>query len=109
MEATFQQIETLQNEVKVADELYKQLIQELSQEAIPVNKQNIKAPTIQLVDKLENKNIDKIGTASASSTASSSSKSNIKSLKEQCKSLGIKGYSTKKKADLIKMIEQHTI
>lgn len=111
LEATFQQIETLQNEVKVADELYKQLIQELSQEAIPLHKQNIKAPTIQLVDKLENKNIDKIGTASASasSTASSSSKSNIKSLKEQCKSLGIKGYSTKKKADLIKMIEQHTI
>ena len=109
LEATFQQIETLQNEVKVADKLYKQLIQELSQEAIPLHKQNIKAPTIQLVDKLENKNIDKIGTASASSTASSSSKSNIKSLKEQCKSLGIKGYSTKKKADLIKMIEQHTI
>ena len=109
LEATFQQIETLQNEVKVADELYKQLIQELSQEAIPLHKQNIKAPTIQLVDKLENKNIDKIGTASASSTASSSSKSNIKSLKEQCKSLGIIGYSTKKKADLIKMIEQHTI
>jgi hypothetical protein len=35
LEATFQQIETLQNEVKVAEELYKQLIQELSQEAMP--------------------------------------------------------------------------
>ena len=35
MEITFQQIETLQNEVKLADELYNQLIQELSQEAIP--------------------------------------------------------------------------
>jgi restriction endonuclease S subunit len=34
LEATFQQIETLQNEVKIADELYKQYIQELSQEAI---------------------------------------------------------------------------
>ena len=36
LEVTFQQIETLQHEVKIADELYKQYIQELSQEAIPV-------------------------------------------------------------------------
>jgi type I restriction enzyme S subunit len=36
LETTFQQIETLQNEVKIADELYKKYIQELSQEAIPV-------------------------------------------------------------------------
>jgi len=35
LEETFQQIETLQNEVKNADVLYKKLIQELSQEAIP--------------------------------------------------------------------------
>ena len=35
LEITFQQIETLQNEVKVAEDLYKQLIQELSNEAIP--------------------------------------------------------------------------
>ena len=40
----FQQIETLQNEVKVAEDLYKQLIQELSQEAIPQEKKNIKEP-----------------------------------------------------------------
>jgi hypothetical protein len=36
LEVTFQQIETLQHEVKIADELYKKYIQELSQEAIPV-------------------------------------------------------------------------
>lgn len=35
LEETFQQIETLQNEIKKADALYKELIQELSQEAIP--------------------------------------------------------------------------
>jgi hypothetical protein len=35
LEPTFQQIEILQNEVKAAEELYKNLIQELSQEAIP--------------------------------------------------------------------------
>ena len=35
LEPTFQQIETLQNEVKLAEKRYKELIQELSQEAIP--------------------------------------------------------------------------
>jgi transcriptional regulator of met regulon len=35
LEETFQQIETLQYEVKNADILYKQLIKELSKEAIP--------------------------------------------------------------------------
>ena len=35
LETTFQQIEILQNQVKVAEKLYKQYIQELSDEAIP--------------------------------------------------------------------------
>jgi len=35
LEATFQQIETLQTEVKTAETLYKKLIQELSEEAMP--------------------------------------------------------------------------
>ena len=35
LETTFQQIETLQNEVKLAEEKYQQLIQELSEEAMP--------------------------------------------------------------------------
>jgi hypothetical protein len=44
LEPTFQQIETLQNDVKNADELYKRFIQELSQEAMPQhNVENIPA------------------------------------------------------------------
>jgi type I restriction-modification system DNA methylase subunit len=39
LEVIFQQIETLQNEVKNADELYKQLIKVLSEEAIPQQQQ----------------------------------------------------------------------
>jgi type I restriction-modification system DNA methylase subunit len=35
LESTFQQIETLQHEVKIAEELYKQFIKELSEEAMP--------------------------------------------------------------------------
>jgi type I restriction enzyme S subunit len=59
LEATFQQIETLQNEVKIADELYKQYIQELSQEAIPIaepvlSKQVISEPVLsEPVEKVE--------------------------------------------------------
>ena len=44
LEGTFQQIETLQNDIKIADGLYKQRIQELSQEAIPQQKTNIVVP-----------------------------------------------------------------
>lgn len=44
---------------------------------------------------------------SSSSTTSVASKSSVKELKEQCKSLGIKGYSTKKKEELLKMIQEH--
>ena len=35
LEITFQQIETLENKIKFAEELYNNLIQELSQEAMP--------------------------------------------------------------------------
>lgn len=38
LEPTFQKIETLQNEMREAETLYKQLIKELSEEALPNNK-----------------------------------------------------------------------
>ena len=41
MEPLFNEIETLQTDVKKADELYKQLIQELSKEAIPIQNTTI--------------------------------------------------------------------
>jgi len=44
LEITFHQIETLQTDVKIVDGLYKQLIQELSQEAIPQQNTNIIVP-----------------------------------------------------------------
>ena len=44
LESIFKQIETLQHEVKLADELYKQLIQELRQEAIPQQSNNTFVP-----------------------------------------------------------------
>ena len=44
LEASFQQLETLQNEVKDAEETYKQVIQDLSQETIPKQTSSITAP-----------------------------------------------------------------
>lgn len=47
----FQQIETLQTELKEADELYKKLIKELSEEAMPSNKQELTKTNLLINDK----------------------------------------------------------
>jgi type I restriction enzyme S subunit len=100
---TFNEIEKLNDDLKESEELYKQLIKELSEEAIPT--------VATLITAVENININKdIKEQETKSTTSSTS--SIKSLQEQCKSLGIKGYSKyKKKEDkdkLIKLIEEHS-
>ena len=98
LEPTFQEIEKLNDELKEAEILYKQLIKELAEEAIPstatLTEENIKNNT-----ETDSK------TPSVKSSVSSSS--SVKELKEQCKSLGIKGYSKCKKAELIKLLEDH--
>lgn len=98
LEPTFQEIEKLNDELKEAEILYKQLIKELAEEAIPstatLTEENIKNNT-----ETDSK------TSSVKSSVSSSS--SVKELKEQCKSLGIKGYSKCKKAELIKLLEDH--
>ena len=98
IEPTFNEIEKLNYELKEAEKLYKQLIKELAEEAIPstatLTEENIKNNT-----EPDSK------TPSVKSSVSSSS--SVKELKEQCKSLGIKGYSKCKKAELIKLLEDH--
>ena len=93
---TFNEIEKLNDDLKESEELYKHLIKELSEEAIPT--------VSTLISDVENINIKEEETTSSTSS--------IKSLQEQCKSLGIKGYSKyKKKEDkdnLIKLIEEHS-
>jgi restriction endonuclease S subunit len=97
LEPTFDEIEKLQEEVKEAETLYNQLIKELSAEAIP------RDPDTQLteanVETLKNTTI----TQSVPSVKSTSS--TVSSLKDQCRSLGYKGYSKMKKDELIKFIE----
>lgn len=98
LEPTFQEIEKLNDELKEAEILYKQLIKELAEEAIPstatLTEENIK-----------NNTAPDSKTPSVKSSVSSSS--SVKELKEQCKSLGIKGYSRCNKAELIKLLEDH--
>ena len=109
LEPIFNEIEKLQGEVKEAETLYNNLIKELSDEAMPktseiieLTKDNI--DTFEEITEVKEEKVPSIKSSVASSVASGTS---IKSLKEQCKSLGIKGYSNKKKEELIKLIENH--
>ena len=105
LEPTIDEIEKLQGEVKEAETLYNNLIKELSDEAMPktseikeLTKENV--DTFEEITEVKEEKVPSIKSSVASGTS-------IKSLKEQCKSLGIKGYSNKKKEELIKLIENH--
>ena len=67
-----------------------------------LTKENV--DTFEEITEVKEEKVPSIKSSVASSVASGSS---IKSLKEQCKSLGIKVYSNKKKEELIKLIENH--
>jgi type I restriction enzyme S subunit len=106
-EPLFEQIETLQTELKEAETQYKQLIKELSEEAIPPNKQVVSLTKTNLVN-MEQEDVEENTPSESSSTSSTMS---IKSLHAQCKLLKIKGYTKyKKKEDkekLLQLIQEH--
>jgi restriction endonuclease S subunit len=109
LEPAFEEIEKLQGEVREAETLYNNLIKELSDEAMPKTSEIIEltkdnVDTFEEITEVKEEKEPSIKSSVASSVASGTS---IKSLKEQCKSLGIKGYSNKKKEELIKLIENH--
>jgi type I restriction-modification system DNA methylase subunit len=105
----FQQIETLQTELKEAEELYKKLIKELSEEAMPSNKQELTKTNLLINEEKEDENEEE---KTPSETSSTSSTTSIKTLHAQCKVLKINGYTKyKKKEDkekLLKLIQQHS-
>ena len=100
IEPTFDEIEKLQGEVKEAETLYNQLIKELSDEAIPCEPNTLLIEAN--VEAIKNTTI----TTGVPGEPSTKSSCTVESLKEQCKSLGIKGYSKKNKAELIKLIQE---
>ncbi len=92
LEPLFDEVEVLQKEIKELDETYNNYLQELSKSAIKDDETDIKNEV-----KEEIKNED----------TNSNKSLTVNDLREQCKSLGIKGYSKKKKEELIEMIKNH--
>jgi restriction endonuclease S subunit len=100
LDPTFDEIEKLQGEVKEAETLYNQLIKELSDEAIPHQ-------TSYQPQQLTEANVETLKNTSITQSVPSvkSTSSTVLSLKDQCRSLGYKGYTKMKKDELIKFIE----
>ena len=107
LQPLFDEVEDLQKEIKELDETYNNYLKELSISAIKnqevLNNNNSNNDVDDEIN--EEKNNDEIEEIKSSS--SNISKQTIEQLKEQCKSLGIKGYSKKKKEELIEMIKNH--
>jgi type I restriction enzyme S subunit len=104
LQPIFNEIEELQKEIKELNETYNNQLKELRKEAI-VNDNNIDIISIDEEEINNDEDIDEIQeeTKSTKSTKSQT----LEELKEQCKTLGIKGYSKKKKDELIELIKNH--
>ena len=109
LQPLFDEIEELQKEIKELNDTYNEFLNELSTSAIKnydifmkinENKDKEEFNEEYIVDNDEEENETKSVTSSKKSLT-------VNELKEQCKSLGIKGYSKKKKDELIEMINKH--
>jgi type I restriction enzyme S subunit len=96
LQPLFNEVEELQKEIRELDEIYNNYLQELSKSAI--KNQEILNGTIknEIIDEDDEK-----------TETNSDNSLNLDELKEQCKSLGIKGYSKKTKDELIEIIKNH--
>jgi hypothetical protein len=104
LQPLFDEVEELQKDIKELDETYNNYLKELSKDAIK-NQEILNENTYEIEDIKEDIK-DDIKDDETTSTKSSKSQT-IQQLKEQCKSLGIKGYSNKKKNELIELIKNH--
>ena len=104
LQPLFNEVEELQKDIKELDETYNNYLKELSKAAI--KNQEILNENIEIIEDTEE--VDEKSNVDEETTSTKSSKSQtIQQLKEQCKSLGIKGYSNKKKNELIELIKNH--
>jgi restriction endonuclease S subunit len=107
LQPLFNEIEELQKEIKELDETYNNQLKELKKAAIiNDNGNNNYTDIISIEEDINNdEEIEEIQeeTPSIKSTKSQT----LEELKEQCKTLGIKGYSKKKKDELIELIKNH--
>jgi hypothetical protein len=61
----------------------------------------------EILNEISNEIIDNTYDIEETTSTKSNKSQTIQQLKEQCKSLGIKGYSRKKKEELIELINNH--
>uniref|UniRef100_A0A6C0CEB0 Uncharacterized protein n=1 Tax=viral metagenome TaxID=1070528 RepID=A0A6C0CEB0_9ZZZZ len=119
LQPLFDEIEELQKEIKELNDTYNEFLNKLSTSAIKnydifmkinenKDKEELNEEYIVDNDEEEKKQyVKKEENDEITSVASSKKSLTVNELKEQCKSLGIKGYSKKKKDELIEMINKH--
>lgn len=107
LQPLFDEVEELQKEIKELEETYNNHLKELSKAAIK-NQEILNENKYEIEDINDEIEDIKPQIKDDETTSEKSSKSQtIQQLKEQCKSLGIKGYSNKKKNELIELIKNH--
>jgi restriction endonuclease S subunit len=110
LQPIFDEIEELQKEIKELDETYNNQLNELKKEAI-INQEILNINEIieeELTEDIKDNIKEEIEEENEETPSIKSTKSQtLEELKEQCKTLGIKGYSKKKKDELIELIKNH--
>jgi len=104
LQPLFDEVEVLHKEIKDLNETYNQYLQELSKAAIKNQE------VLNNDNSYDNNNEDeeiKEESEEVKSETSSKTSLTVNELKEQCKSLGIKGYSKKNKEELLEMIKNY--
>ena len=106
LQPLFNEVEELQKEIKELNETYNNYLTELSKAAI-TNQEILNSNDIQ--EEIQKELKEEIQEEKEEETTSiiSNKSQTIEQLKEQCKTLGIKGYSNKKKDELIELIKNH--
>ena len=109
LQPLFNEVEELQKEIKELNETYNNYLTELSKEAIK-NQEILNITLNEIHEDIEEEpkeDLKVISKEQETSSEKSNKSQTIEQLREQCKSLGIKGYSKKKKDELIELIKNH--
>ena len=106
LQPLFNEVEELQKEIKELNESYNKYLEELSKAAIK-NQEILNITSNEIHEDIEKEMQEVIEKEEETKSIKSNKSQTIEQLKEQCKSLGIKGYSKKKKDELIELIKNH--
>ena len=110
LQPIFNEIEELQKEIKELDKTYNNQLKELRKAAIVNDNENDNHIDIISIEEYINNDeeiTEEIEEDEIQEKTPSIKSQTLEELKEQCKSLGIKGYSKNKKDELIKLIKNY--